>query len=224
MNHQAQPTYDWDAIKVLNREHYNSHSRKPPTPNWNMASPPGQNRIANSDNQFHGSKNTNNGRRGGRNFGNNDGKHHNRQTMEQHKEGASKSNSSTIYGTRSSAENSLAGQRTIRNIDIFVGGLNNLITEDLLANYLIDELYVEPVNIVLNKNNGFNQSYKVTIKSGDKDKVMCPSAWENNIIVKPFRNRRTKTIHPGAEDFVLAPSSPQYSPQQYDQHSFETFY
>ena len=67
--------------------------------------------------------------------------------------------------------------------------MNNEVDEDGLSNYLQDEIQVEPVNIIINKTNKYNRSFKVTIKKNDRDRVLCPEAWESNIIIKPFRSR-----------------------------------
>ena len=138
-----------------------------------------------------------------------------------------KSNKSVIFGTKVSNEVSLAGDRN--HMDIFVGGLNKSVSVDRLANYLNDKLHVEPVNIILNKTNEFNQSYKITIRGEDKNKVLCAEAWENNIIVKPFRRRRPiPTTNSQDDNFSPSPTSTDIPPrnnpaQQYGQR-FENFY
>ena len=53
-----------------------------------------------------------------------------------------------------------------------------------------EELNIIPIKIVSNKRNNFNQSFKVTIKSTDKSIVFRPETWENNIVVKSFREKR----------------------------------
>ena len=46
------------------------------------------------------------------------------------------------------------------------------------------EINVVPINVVLNRENKFNRSYKVTVKSVDKQQIFNPEVWDNNIIVK----------------------------------------
>ena len=66
------------------------------------------------------------------------------------------------------------------------------------------EINVVPINVVLNRENKFNRSYKVTVKSVDKQQIFNPEVWDNNIIVKPFRQKRphnypqfpTRSYHP----------------------------
>ena len=95
-----------------------------------------------------------------------------------------------VFGTKAPNRNSIAGERIVREFDIFVGGVNNDIQEDGMKNYIKDEVNVQAINVVLNKENKFNRSFKVTIKKSDKEKVFNPEVWDNNIIIKPFRQKR----------------------------------
>ena len=54
---------------------------------------------------------------------------------------------------------------------------------------MVEEINVHPHNIILNRENNYNRSYKITINNNDKYKVFDPNNWENNIIIKPFRQR-----------------------------------
>ena len=97
-------------------------------------------------------------------------------------------NRKAIFGAKES-EYSIAGQRIVREINIFIGGVSNDITEDKLKEYIINEIEVSPQAIELNKENKFNRSFKVKIKSEDKSKIFEPTSWDKNIIVKPFRKK-----------------------------------
>ena len=101
-----------------------------------------------------------------------------------------KKKNSPIFGTKQPTKKSIAGQRTIRKINLFIGGVSKGVTPDELAAYMKEELNVEPTKIIINKQNEFNQSFKVEIRSTDKKLVFCPEAWENNIVVKSFREKR----------------------------------
>ena len=84
----------------------------------------------------------------------------------------------------------LAGNRIIRNFTIFVGGISNEVTGEDLTEYIMDEINITPISIKVHKINDYNRSYKVTIQKKDKDKVFCPTNWEENIIIKLFRERK----------------------------------
>ena len=96
-----------------------------------------------------------------------------------------------VYGTKSG--NQLAGKRNELNFSIFVGGLSNSIESKDLAEYIQLELNIDPLEIIVNKINQHNRSYKVVIRRQDKDHFFNPGHWEENIILKPFRERRAQT-------------------------------
>ena len=100
-----------------------------------------------------------------------------------------------LFGSKRGTESTIAGQRTIREISIFVGGVNNRLTVEDFSEHVKDNLGVTPINVAQNKCNNYNQSFKLTIRSSDKDKIFNPEMWEENIIIKPFRERR----HPDNE-------------------------
>ena len=104
-----------------------------------------------------------------------------------------KKKNSPVFGTKQATNKSIAGQRTIRTFNLFIGGVNKEVTPDELGAYMKEELNIETTNIEVNKQNEFNQSFKVTINSTDKNIVFRPDAWENNIVIKPFRERRNDT-------------------------------
>ena len=58
------------------------------------------------------------------------------------------------------------------------------------SNHVKDNLVVTPINVAQNRCNNYNQSFKLTIRSSDKDKIFNAEMWEENIIIKPFRERR----------------------------------
>ena len=93
-----------------------------------------------------------------------------------------------IFGAKES-ENSIAGQRIVHEISVFIGSVSNDITKDKLKEYIINEIEVSPQAIELNKENKFNRSFKIKIKSEDKSKIFEPTSWDKNIIVKPFREK-----------------------------------
>jgi hypothetical protein len=96
-----------------------------------------------------------------------------------------------VFGTKSG--NQLAGKRNELNFSIFVGGLSNNIEAKDLAEYIQLELDIDPLEINVNKINQHNRSYKVIIRRQDKDHFFNPGHWEENIILKPFRERRAQT-------------------------------
>ncbi len=55
---------------------------------------------------------------------------------------------------------------------------------------IITELGIEHVKVHVNKVNDYNRSYKVTVKSGDREKLIDPTSWETNIIIKDFREKK----------------------------------
>ena len=99
--------------------------------------------------------------------------------------------SGPVFGKKVASRNTIAGKRIVREFDVFIGGVSNDIDEEGLQNYMKEEINVEPINVVLNRENKFNRSYKVTVKSVDKQQVFNPEVWDNNIIVKPFRQKRS---------------------------------
>ena len=101
-----------------------------------------------------------------------------------------KKKNSPVFGTRQPTKKSIAGERIIREINLFIGGVSNEVTENTLKEYMTEELNITPIKIVSNKRNNFNQSFKVTIKSTDKNIIFKPETWENNIVVKSFREKR----------------------------------
>ena len=80
----------------------------------------------------------------------------------------------------------------MRDVHFFVGGLSNEIDPNTLGAYIKNSTGITPVEVTLNRRNSFNSTYKVTVKSNEKDKLFCADAWEENIIVKPFRERRNR--------------------------------
>ena len=95
-----------------------------------------------------------------------------------------------VFGTKSRPiQNSIAGKRNVRNFSVFIGGLSNETSEEDLTTYMKDELNINPLAITVNKINNYNRSYKITINNKDKKEVFCPDHWEENIIIKPFRER-----------------------------------
>lgn len=126
--------------------------------------------------------------------------------------------SRAMFGNKQTPERRLAGQRIVRNTDLFIGGISNGVDEAMLNNYLITELEVQPIDISINKINNYNRSYKVTIQSSDKNKVCCPEAWESNIIIKPFRHRQARNNQDNRND---GNSIPSYHKHQYDQDDLQ---
>ena len=101
--------------------------------------------------------------------------------------------SGPIFGTKQSKK-TIAGLRIVRELDIFVGGVSNDISEQGMADYMKEEIDVEPLSVELNRENEYNRSFKVTIKSVQKRQVFNADAWDSNIIVKPFRKKRSNNI------------------------------
>ncbi len=100
---------------------------------------------------------------------------------------------SPIFGRKNSNKAKLAGVRAVKTYSLFIGGIKLDIDEDALNNHIIEEFGIEPVNISINKSNKYNRSFKVDIKEEDKDGLLIPEKWENNIIIKPFKIRRRVT-------------------------------
>ena len=114
-----------------------------------------------------------------------------------------------VFGTRTPSRNTIAGKRIVREFDVFIGGISNDINEEGLEHYMKQEINVVPINVVLNRENKFNRSYKVTVKSVDKQQIFNPEVCDNNITVKPFRQKRphnypqfpTRSFHPENQVF-----------------------
>ena len=51
----------------------------------------------------------------------------------------------------------------------FVGGVNNQLSVEDFSQHVQDNLGVTPINVSQNKCNNYNQSFKLTIRSSDKD-------------------------------------------------------
>ena len=96
-----------------------------------------------------------------------------------------------MYGTKSGSQ--LAGKRSELNFSIFVGGISNNIEAKDLAEYIQLELDINPLEFNVNKIDQHNRSFKVIIRRQDKDAFFNPSQWEENIILKPFRERRAQS-------------------------------
>ena len=77
-------------------------------------------------------------------------------------------------------------------MSIFVGGVNNQLSVEDFSQHVKDNLGVTPINVSQNKCNNYNQSFKLTIRSSDKDKIFNAEMWDENIIIKPFRERRQR--------------------------------
>ena len=99
-----------------------------------------------------------------------------------------------IYGSKKVSNNtsSIAGHRTVRDVLFFVGGLSKDMDSNTLGTYIEHSIGITPVKITLNRRNAFNSSFKVVVRSNEKDKLFCADAWEENIIVKPFREQRSQ--------------------------------
>ena len=85
----------------------------------------------------------------------------------------------------------LAGKIKPRTFDIFVGGVHPSFSSDDLYSYIKSELNVKPIKVENNRSNEYNRSFKVTVNVSDKQIFFDPAHWEVNIIIKPFRNRRS---------------------------------
>lgn len=101
--------------------------------------------------------------------------------------------SEPVFGTKISENKTIAGERIIRKFDIFVGGVSNQINEELFKNYLETEIGITPLSVILNKENEYNRSYKVSVSNTEKNIIFNPALWDNNIIVKPYRKKRLYT-------------------------------
>ena len=95
-----------------------------------------------------------------------------------------------IFGIKEKTSKSIAGERIIQEINIFIGGVSNDISEEDLALYIEEEIKVSPRKVILNKENTYNRSFKLIIRKEDKDTIFRADAWEKNIIIKPFREKR----------------------------------
>ena len=113
-----------------------------------------------------------------------------------------------VFGSKQPTKCSIAGQRTIRELNIFVGGVSNQMSEEDFFKHIQDELNVTPINVTANRSNNFNQSFKLTIKNTDKHQIFNPEMWEENIIIKPFRDRK-----------FYVRDSPRYSRNIDEEHS-----
>ena len=63
------------------------------------------------------------------------------------------------------------------------------------SKHVKDNLGVSAISVVQNRCNEYNQSFKLTICSTDKNKIFNSEMWDENIIIKPFWERR----NPGNE-------------------------
>ena len=95
-----------------------------------------------------------------------------------------------MFGSKRGSTATIAGQRTVREISIFVGGVNNQLSVEDFTKHVKDNLAVMPIEVVQNRCNNYNQSFKLTIDSTDKNKIFNAEMWEENIIIKPFRQRQ----------------------------------
>ena len=101
-----------------------------------------------------------------------------------------------LFGSRRGTESTIAGQRTVREISIFVGGVNSSLSVEDSSNHVRNNLGVSPINVTQNKRNEYNQSFKLTINSTDKNIIFNAEMWDENIIIKPFRERRNPENDP----------------------------
>lgn len=98
-----------------------------------------------------------------------------------------------VFGNKQKLRNGIAGTPNTRSLDIFIGGVAPDITIEDFGNFIHREIRVNPINIISNKVNSSNQSFKVTINHQDKDKIFDENNWEEFIIVKPFRKPKRPT-------------------------------
>ena len=95
-----------------------------------------------------------------------------------------------MFGTKEAQPNrSIAGPRVVKNFTLFIGGVDLKIDEQGLGDHIVQEFNVEPIDIEINKTNRYNRSFKVVMKLEDKDCLLVPDKWENNIIIKPFKTK-----------------------------------
>ena len=78
----------------------------------------------------------------------------------------------------------------MREISIFVGGVHKELSVEDFSKHVKDNLGVSAINVAQNRCNEYNQSFKLTICSTDKNKIFNAEMWDENIIIKPFRERR----------------------------------
>ena len=76
-------------------------------------------------------------------------------------------------------------------MNVFLGGLSADMTEEKLREHIEQVLHIEPTEITINRRNEYNCSFKVTIKNTDKPTFFSPEYWDEGIIIKPFRERKT---------------------------------
>ena len=98
-----------------------------------------------------------------------------------------------VYGSKSilPSQQKLAGQRIVRKFSLFIGGISNDVTPEILSSYIKDELKVTQSEVEINKINDYNRSYKVTVPRDNKDILFNPENWEKNIIVKAYRDKQS---------------------------------
>ena len=97
-----------------------------------------------------------------------------------------------IYGTKTANGTSIAGPRTPRQLNFFIGGISNNTSEEDMARHIQGEIGIAPICISINKINNFNRSFKVTIKAEDKETLTNPELWHENVIIKTYRENRTR--------------------------------
>ena len=97
-----------------------------------------------------------------------------------------------VFGSKPRTEHSIAGQRVVREVSVFVGGVSNRLTEELLYKHLEEELLITPIRITHNKSNNYNQSFKVVVNCADKNVIFNPESWDENIILKPFKEKENR--------------------------------
>ena len=98
-----------------------------------------------------------------------------------------------VYGSKSilPSQQKLAGQRILRKFSLFIGGISNDVTPEILSTYIKDELKVTQSEVEINKINDYNRSYKVTVPRDNKGILFNPENWEKNIIVKAYRDKQS---------------------------------
>ena len=95
-----------------------------------------------------------------------------------------------LFGSKRATNATIAGQRTVRQFSIFVGGVHKELSIEDFTKHVKDNLGVSAISVVQNRCNEYNQSFKLTICSTDKNKIFNPEMWDENIVIKPFRERR----------------------------------
>ena len=81
-----------------------------------------------------------------------------------------------------------------KSVDVFLGNLDLGVTPEALLDYISDELNVNVMKceLLVSKyiENPSSKSFKVTLNISDRDKLLSPEAWPEDVICRKFYSAR----------------------------------